>query len=169
MKCIVKIICLPLLLSVLNACSTATYPPPEPYVAVKGKPYYWYPTASKHHMYDCSALPILKEGEEHGYTIEHAGCRVTHDGNFSPTDLKGVSFYIRGLVPVDYVIPSFGPFGFSSHGLAERTYKVTIKVLEENDPALAKCKRVNYQELENSYYRYEEYVKNAVAYDCYKR
>ena len=160
-KCLmknVKALLFGLCSTLLIACATPREPLPEPYVAVKGKPYYW--EINGDHVFNCFIIGATKG---HGYKIKNDPCRFMHDGNFSEIDLKGVGFYLDGSVIVESAVPLFGPFGPMSSYDKRITFPIVIQVVEPNDPMLQKrCSRVDYSQLDTDY----DYPKNTVAYDC---
>ncbi|KOE57812.1 hypothetical protein [Aggregatibacter actinomycetemcomitans] len=90
----------------VTACATPREPLPEPYVAVKGQPYYW--EIGREHVFNCFIIGATKG---HGYQTRNDPCRFTHDGNFNETDLKGVAFHLDGSIIVESAVPMLGPFG----------------------------------------------------------
>ena len=142
-----------------TACESPRHPLPEPYVAVKGQPYYWEIDGDR--VFNCF---ILSSTKGHGYQTRNDPCRFTHDGNFNAIDLKGVGFLLDGAVIVESSVPLWGPFGPMSSYDKRIDFPVVIQVVEQDDPILKKCSRVDYRQVKTGY----DYPKNAVAYDCSK-
>ena len=144
---------------VLTACESPRHPLPEPYVAIKGQPYYW--EINRDYVFNCF---IRGETKGHRYETRYDPCRFTHDGNFNEIDLKGVGFLLNGSVIVESAVPLWGPFGPMSSYSKRITFPVVIQVVEPNDPILKKCGRVDYQQMK----LHDDDPKNAVAYKCGK-
>ena len=146
----------------LAACAHPRYSDPTPYVAIKGKPYYW--EVNKDRVYNCS-VHALTEG--HGYQTESGPCRIAHNGNFNAADLKGARFSLLGRVIMESTIPLWGPFGPYSSYDKRRLIPVTVEVMDENNPILKKCKKVNYEKIKAKSSNFP-IPENAAAYDCSK-
>ena len=155
-----KILLPALFCAVLAACARPRYPLPEPYVAVRGQPYYWEIDRDK--VFNCF---IRGSTAGHGYQTRNDHCRFSHDGNFNETDLKGAGFRLEGAVIVESSVPLlFGPFGPISSYDKRVAFPVVIQVVEPDSPLLAKCRRVDYRQAETK----GSYRGDAVAYDCGK-
>lgn len=153
-----KILLPALFCAVLAACARPRYPLPEPYVAVRGQPYYWEIDPDK--VFNCF---IRGSTAGHGYQTRNDPCRFSHDGNFNETDLKGAGFRLEGAVIVESSVPLLlGPFGPISSYDKRVTFPIVIQVVESDSPLLAKCRRVDYLQAETK----GGYRGDAVAYDC---
>ncbi len=155
-----KILLPALFCAVLAACARPRYPLPEPYVAVRGQPYYWEIDRDK--VFNCF---IRCSTAGHGYQTRNDPCRFSHDGNFNETDLKGAGFRLEGAVIVESSVPLLlGPFGPISSYDKRVAFPVVIQVVEPDSPLLDKCRRVDYRQAETK----GSYRGDAVAYDCGK-
>lgn len=155
-----KILLPALFCAVLAACARPRYPLPEPYVAVRGQPYYWEIDRDK--VFNCF---IRGSTAGHGYQTRNDPCRFSHDGNFNETDLKGAGFRLEGAVIVESSVPLLlGPFGPITSYDKRVAFPVVIQVVESDSPLLAKCRRVDYRQAETK----GGYRGDAVAYDCGK-